>query len=162
MAIKKPLVINTNTGDIEQLQTTDSLATVELIQLKNGEVSLSAIPGMAVYMQATLDTFKLAKSTAITTSRVVGLVADNTIAITTTGGVALDGVLALTIGQWDTVCDESIASGLTFNTKYYLSPTNFGGITSICPSTASQVVVELGVAISTTALKISIKPIILL
>lgn len=159
MAIRKPLVINTSTGDVEQLQTGDSLQTVEFVQLKNGEAG-TVDPGTPVYMQATLSTFKKAQSDVVGTSRCIGLVGDTAILTGATGGVALDGVLTLSIAQWDTACFEAIPTGLTFNTKYYVYPGSAGLISSACPTTTGHYVAELGIALNTTDLKLSIKPII--
>lgn len=149
MAIKKPLVL-TN-GQIEQLQSTDSLATAEALQLTNNNAG-SIVIGTPVYVAGN-DAVDKARANATGTKDVFGLVADATIATTATGGIQTDGVLTATTTQWDAVAGTT--GGLTANTRYYLSQTTAGQITSTAPSTGW--VVEVGIALSTTELKIDIK-----
>ncbi len=152
MAVKKPLVI-TN-GQIEQLQSTDSIATGELIQLTNNNAGSIAI-GTPVYSVAN-DAVDKAKADAVGTANVIGLVGDSSISASTSGGIAIDGILSATTGQWDTVAGTS--GGLTKDTFYYLSAATAGLLTATAPSAAGQFVVCVGIAISTTELKIHILP----
>lgn len=158
MAVRKPLVIVN--GQIEQLQSGDTLDTRDTVmQLVNDEASPVVI-GAPVYSDAA-GGFKKARANAVGTSKVIGLVADSpSIANGATGGVALDGNLTATTAEWDAVAGTT--GGLTFNTIYYLDPATAGKITPTAPTTVGQLVVEIGKALSTTDLKISIQQSILL
>jgi hypothetical protein len=148
MAIKKPLVLNG--GQIEQLQSGDTLSNVEFLQLTNGNAG-SLVIGEPVYASGN-DQVDKARANAVGTVNVIGLVADTSISTGVTGGIQTDGVLTATTGQWDTVAGTS--GGLTANTIYYLSSSTAGRITSTAPTTAGEFVQQIGIAISTTELKI--------
>lgn len=159
MAARKPLV--QVAGEIEQLQTGDYLSVPisgvnEVIQT-NDEASPIVI-GAPVYNDAA-DGVKKAIATTSAASMVLGLVADTTISNGATGSIGVSGVLTATTAQWDAVAGTT--GGLTFGTRYYLSATS-GLITATAPSTVGQYVVEIGIALSTTELKINIQKRILL
>lgn len=153
MTTRKPLVIVA--GQIEQLQSGDTLQEVEQIQQVADAV---LIAGQVVYSSAAGHVNK-AKADSVTTAKPIGLTT-SAIGNGSTGGVQTDGVLALTTGEWDAAFGTT--GGLTFNTLYYLSAATAGLGTATAPSTVGQLVVELGVAISTTELKICIQKSILL
>lgn len=150
MALKKPLV--QTSGQIEQLQSGDYLQTQELPQLINGNAGTIPI-GTPVYV-TTNDTVDKAKADAVGTVNTIGLVADVSIAAAATGSVQVDGILVATTGQWDSVTGGS--GGLVANSIYYLDPATAGKITATAPSTVGQFVAPIGIAISTTEMKISI------
>lgn len=158
MAIRKPVVIVS--GQLEQLQAGDTIDVRDTIaQLTNDEATPVVI-GSAVYSDANSG-FKKARANAVATSKVVGIVADSpSIANGATGGVALDGLLTATTGEWDAVTGD--VGGLVFNNIYYLDPATAGKITKTAPTTVGQLVCELGRALSTTDLKINIQQSILL
>lgn len=151
MALKKPLVLNG--GQVEQLQSADYISSVDLPQLINGNAG-SIVIGAPVYSSAN-DTVDKAKADAVGTANVIGLVADTSIAAAGTGGIQMDGVLAATTGQWDAVAGTT--GGLTKDVIYYLSAATAGILTSTAPSVAGQYVLQVGIAISTTEMKIDIK-----
>lgn len=151
MALKKPLVL-TN-GQIEQLQSADTLATAEAIQLLNGNAGAIVI-GTPVYSSAN-GTVDKAQANAVGTVNVIGMVSDSSIAAAGTGGIQLDGVVVATTGQWDVIAGTT--GGLTKDVLYYLDATVAGKITSTAPLTAGQFVKTLGSAISTTELKLNIQ-----
>lgn len=151
MALKKPLVLNS--GQIEQLQTGDYISDVALPQLTNGNAG-SLVIGTAVYVSAN-NTVDKARADAVGTVNVVGLVADTSISAAATGGIQMDGVLSATTGQWDAVAGTT--GGLTRDVIYYLSAATAGLITSTAPTVAGQFVVEIGIGISTTEMRISVK-----
>jgi hypothetical protein len=161
MAFRIPLVINA--GQIEQLQSGDQIlipaATTDIRSLTNGEASTTLVIGMAVYVSAA-STVKRAQANALSTSDVVGLVYDTSIATSVAGNIAVGGVLTATTTQWDAVAGTS--GGLTFNTIYYLDPTNIGKITATAPTTVGQVVVQIGTALNTTDMDITIRQTVLL
>ena len=153
MTQRKPLVIVA--GEIEQLQSGDSIAQEEDIQLT---ADATLIAGQIVYMSAA-DHVNKAKADAGGTAIVLGL-ATAAIVSGAVGGVQTGSILTLTTGQWDAAFGTT--GGLVFNTRYYLSPTTAGLATATAPTTVGQYVVELGVALSTTELQIAVKQRILL
>lgn len=161
MASRIPLVVNA--GQVQQLQSADTLSVPvftggDVLALTNDEAG--AIPiGTPVYSDAATGV-KKAKADATGTKSVLGLVSDTSITNATAGNIMLNGYLTATTGQWDTAFGTT--GGLAFGTRYYLSATTSGLGTVTAPSTVGQYVVELGIAISTTVLKIDIKSPILL
>lgn len=151
MALKKPLVLNS--GQIEQLQTGDYISDVALPQLINGNAGAIVI-GTPVYASAN-NTVDKAKGDAVATVNVVGLVAETSIASAATGGIQMDGVLSATTGQWDAVAGTT--GGLTRDVIYYLSAATAGLLTSTAPTVAGQFVVQVGIGISTTEMRISVE-----
>ena len=161
MASRLPLVLVS--GQIQQLQSTDTLSVPvftggDVISLTNDE-SGSIVIGTPVYSDAASGV-KKAKADAAGTKSVIGLVSDTTVSNGVAGNVMINGYLTATTGQWDTAFGTS--GGLVFGTRYYLSPTTAGLGTSTAPSTVGQYVLELGIALSTTVLKIDIKMPVLL
>ena len=161
MALRKPLV--QVSGQIQQIQSSDTLDVPginagDVIQQTNDEAGAIVI-GAPVYNDAN-DGVKKAKADASGTKDVIGLVRDTSITNGVAGGIQVNGVLTATTGQWDAVFGTT--GGLTKGTRYYLSAATAGLGTATAPSTVGQYVVELGVAISTTELKIDIKSPILL
>ncbi len=154
MATRKALVMNT--GRIERLQSGDTLnadvAEIDLIEVNNGNAGTIDIC-QAVYIDGN-DSVDLAKADAAGTMDMIGLVKDVTIVSSADGMVQTDGILAATTGQWDAVTGDT--GGLTAGTVYYLDASTAGFITSTAPITVSQFVVQLGRAISTTEMEISI------
>lgn len=157
MAIRKALVLNN--GQIQQLQSGDSLGiNAETIQQTNDE-SVAVVIGTAVYNDAN-DGVKRAQANALSTSKVLGLVSDVSIANGAQGSVQVDGILTATTAQWDAVAGTT--GGLTFGTDYFLDPANVGKITATAPSTQGQCVTKIGRAMSTTELRLMIgNPILL-
>jgi hypothetical protein len=161
MAIKKPLVLGTN-GLPQQLQSGDTIAVptsqTNTMAMSNAEASALVI-GTPVYNQAA-GAVKKAQANATGTARVMGLVADASIAAAASGAIATDGVLTATTTQWDAVTGET--GGLTFGAIYFLDPANAGKLTRTVPSTAGQLVVKVGIALSSVDFLVEIEPEILL
>ena len=156
MAIRKALVIVS--GIVQQLPAGDTLQDATLLPLvvqTNGESSASLVIGAPVYSSAA-DTVKRAEANASGTSTVIGLWFDTTTAHGATGNVLIGGILTATTTQWDAVAGTT--GGLAFGATYYLDPANVGQLTATAPSTVGQFVVSLGVAMSTTELKLNIQP----
>jgi len=152
MAQKKPLVLTG--GQIEQLQSTDYIANNDIPQLINGNAG-SIVIGTPVYASAN-NTVDKARANAVGTTNVVGLVYDASISAAASGGVLMDGILSATTDQWDAVAGTT--GGLTRDVIYYLSAATAGLLTSTAPSNVGEFVVSVGIAISTTELKIEIQP----
>jgi hypothetical protein len=123
--------------------------------LTNDESSAAIVIGAPVYADAA-NGVKRAKANTIGTARVIGLGGDISIAAGAVGNIATSGVLTATTGQWDAVCGTS--GGLAFGTVYYLSAATVGLLTATAPSAAGQFVAAVGIALSTTKMKIDIAP----
>lgn len=152
MAVKLPLVIGP-TGEIEQLQTGDTLntniANNQSILVTNANAAAITI-GMPVYISAA-DSVDLAVASGVTTTYAIGLVEDASIDASVTGFVLTDGVL--TSADWTTVTG---AATLTAGSTYFLDPVTPGMLTTTAPTTAGQFVVRIGTAVSTTMLEVTI------
>ena len=148
MALRKPLV--QVGGKIQQIQPGDTLsatfAEIEGQVWTNGDAGNHVI-GDIVYLNSA-DNVKKAKADASGTADAIAI-ATATIVNATTGTYQTSGVLAG-------------LSGLTAGARYFLSAGTAGLLTSTAPSTVGQLVVEIGIAISTTELLIRIQPAILL
>lgn len=160
MAVKIPVVVYS--GELAQLQSGDSISSpitgvIELSQT-NDEVG-SIVICAPVYNDAA-DGVKKGKADASGTSKLLGLVNATTIASAAAGMIATSGIMTATTAQWDAVAGTT--GGLAFGTYYYLSAATAGLLTATAPSTAGQYVVQVGVAISTTELKLQIQQRILL
>lgn len=160
MPARKPLVIIS--GQIQQLPAGDTVdaasSEVDVIALTNGGGTNAPI-GAVVYISAA-DTFQLARANAGATINAIGLVRDAAISPAANGFIQTDGALIATTAQWDVVTGET--GGLVAGARYFLSPTTAGNLTRTAPSTVGQYVMQIGRAISTTALEISIELPILL
>lgn len=161
MALRKPLVI---AGDqVEQLQAGDTLDAPQGggdQQVLTNDEATPVVIGAPVYVDAN-DGFKKAQANAVGTASVIGLAAkDPSIAAAAAGPVTISGVLTATAAQWDAVTGD--VGGLVFNKKYFLSALTAGKITQTAPIVVGNLVVEVGVALSTTELKVNIQRTILL
>ena len=157
MAARKPLVLNG--GRIEQLQSGDTLdAAVSEKDAVSMVADATLIAGNIVYASAAGHCDK-ARANAAGTSRVVGIA---TAAITSgaSGSIQTNGVVTLTTSEWDAAFGTT--GGLTYNTIYYLSAGTAGLGTATAPSTTGQLVVQVGIALSTTELYLDPQPEILL
>jgi len=160
MAIRKPLVLVN--GEVQQLQSGDSISvpfseTLTVVQTNNE--TLSVVIGTPVYNDVASGV-KKAKADAAGTTKVLGLVNDSSITSASSGEIAIGGIMVATTGQWDVVTGGS--GGLVVGTKYYLDAATAGLLTATAPSTVGQYVIEIGIALSTTDMKIDIKSRILL
>lgn len=156
MAVKKPLVITA--GQVQQLQAGDTLEHPGLYNRTNNNASPITIC-QAVYVDGA-GTVDLAQADALSTSEVLGLVYDASIAAAASGGILTDGKLTATTGQWDAVTGD--VGGLTAGDRYYLDETTAGNITSTAPTADGDVVAPIGTALSTTEMEINIEHTILL
>lgn len=161
MSLRKPLVIVA--GQIEQIQSGDTLDAIvaeqEAVTLTNDESSVALVIGMAVYIDAASGC-KRAEANAAATAKVIGLVKDVSITAAQPGSINTSGVIVATTTQWDAVAGTT--GGLVPGTVYYLSDAAPGSLTATAPTTVGSLVVPVGIGISTTEMKIEIKPSILL
>jgi hypothetical protein len=156
VAVKKPLVITA--GQVQQLQAGDSIEHPGLFNRTNNNAGAITI-GQAVYVDGA-GTVDLAQADAAATTKVLGLVADVSIAAAASGGITTDGVLTATTGQWDAVTGQ--VGGLTAGSQYWLSAATAGALTTTAPTATGEYVAPVGVAMSTTELEITIGHTILL
>jgi hypothetical protein len=163
MTLRIPLVLGAN-GLPQQLQSGDTLNAPtnipSIISLINGESSVGLVIGMPVYVSAA-GTVKRAEANAASTANVLGLCYDVSIAASASGNICEDGLLTATTTQWDAVV-TSETGGLTFGTLYFLDPANIGKLTSTVPTTVGQLVVLVGIGVSSTIMNVNVRPPILL
>jgi hypothetical protein len=161
MSLRKPLVIVN--GQVEQIQSGDTLDAVvaeqEIITLTNDESSDATVIGMPVYIDAA-DGCKQAKADAVGTFKAIALCRDTSVTAGQPGSFLTSGILSATTAQWDAI--KGASGGLVAGTTYYLSAATKGLLTATAPGTVGQYVVEIGTALSTTELKVDIRPAILL
>jgi hypothetical protein len=152
MAARKPLVIAD--GQIQQLQSGDTLdaavSEVDLVSATNKEAGAIVI-GTPVYVSGA-GQVKKAKADAAGTAPVLGLVKTASIAGDAAGSIQTSGVMPATTGQWDSVCGTT--GGLTPGAAYYLSEDTAGLMTETAPTGVGELVVKVGLALSTTEMMI--------
>lgn len=157
MAAKKPLVVGSD-GFPEELSPSDTLDAAtggkDIVALANSNASAIVI-GSPVYKTATSNQVDLARANASGTRRVIGLVADTSIASSASGNIQTDGVLVATTAEWDAVTGQT--GGLTPGSQYWLSAATAGRLTTTVPG-AGNYCVPVGIALSTTEMEISIGP----
>ena len=100
-----------------------------------------------VFKNSTANQVDKAKADAFSTTQVLGLVFDTSIASAAAGSIVIEGQLTATTGQWDAIAGTS--GGLAAGTIYYLSAGTAGRLTATAPSTAGQFVVPVVLGIST-------------
>ncbi len=102
----------------------------------------------------------LAQADALSTARVVGLVEDVTVATGAVAAIRIAGPITFTTAEWDAVTGDS--GGLTAGIRYYVDPATPGLLTSTAPTTVTQVVTDVLLALSSTTAIIDIaRPILL-
>lgn len=147
----------------QRLQPADTISVATTLMLVRAvtNADTASLPfGTPVYASAA-DAVKRGQANAKATSGLAGLVYDSTIAASAIGNIGTAGVMVGTTAQWDAVVTGQ-TGGLTFNSLYFLDPTNVGKLTTTPPTTAGQVNVFVGRAISTTELEVAIAQPILL
>jgi hypothetical protein len=111
--------------------------------------------GSPVYLKSTVGHMDVAKADAASTGAVIGLVtASAGIAPSVAGQVQVEGEVTLTTAQWDAITDGS--GGLTVGAVYYLDAADAGELTTTAPTAASSVAIGVGIALSSTVLKLRI------
>jgi hypothetical protein len=162
MATRKPLVIGAN-GKIQQLQSGDTItspnAGTDLLSQTNNQGATINI-GQLVYSFTTANNVKLAQANAAGTADVLGMVFDVTIASAASGNIATGGLVTATTTQWDAVTGQT--GGLTPGSSYYLDAATAGKMTTTAPTTAGQLNVLVGTALSTTDFLLDVQEEILL
>ena len=150
MAVKKPLVV-TN-GQIEQLQSGDTIEHPGILNRINSNAGAIVI-GQATYVDGA-GSVDLAQADAASTTDVLGLVFDTSIASAASGGIITSGVMTATTGEWDVVTGQ--VGGLTAGAKYWLDESTAGSLTATAPTTAGDFVAPVGKALSTTEFEVDV------
>ena len=153
MALERPLKINLTTGEIERFGVGDYINEVDFTTVNNGTAG-PLVFGTPVYSTAVADEVAKADADAIATAKVLGLIADASVAAAASGAVLTDGRLTGTTAEWDAVTGQ--VGGLTPGAKYYLSAGTAGQLTTTPPSADGHVVAPVGSAKSTTEFEVSI------
>lgn len=138
-------------AEIRATQNTlnDEIAT-RLVSATNDNAG-TMVAGAPVYVKSDGD-LDLADASAIATcGSTIGLVAADA-ATTTEASVVTRDVLTLTTAQWDAVTGDT--GGLTPGSRYYVSLTA-GELTTTAPSTSTEVVKQVGIALSTTQMLVT-------
>lgn len=164
MAVRRPVFIDTSTGELTRFATTDTVANdVDFSTVTNPAAAAAGandiVPGTPVYQTTTADQVAEADASALATAEVSGLAIETIPEDGGTGSIQSDGRLTLTTAQWDAVTGGS--GGLTTGSKYFLSLTT-GQLTTTAPSADGEVIASVGKAQSTTVLHINITRIIIL
>jgi hypothetical protein len=158
MAVKKVLVMGTN-GHPENLQAGDSISvssTSTEVETLTNAVASAVVIGTPIFISAA-DAFTAARANASATAKVHGIVFDApSIAASSPGQIATDGVVTASTGQWDVVTGQT--GGLTAGADYFLDAAAVGKLTATPPSAAGQFNVYIGRAKSATDLSLSIRP----
>lgn len=115
----------------------------------------SVVIGTPVYVKSNGNVDK-AQADSSSTVVVIGLVTDASIATTASGNVAIDGIVTATTGEWDTITGDT--GGLTPGAFYLLDPNTAGMLTTTAPTTSGDFVAVVGIAISSTKLKLHPQP----
>ena len=159
MAIRRPVYIDSNTGELTRFGPADSVTEVDHLTVTNNTGGALVI-GTPVYKTAIADEVAKADADGLATANVLGLVADVSIADAASGVVQTDGRLSATTTQWDAVTGET--GGLTPGARYYLSAGTAGMLTQTAPSVDGNVIAPLIRAKSTSEAEISIQRIVVL
>jgi len=122
-------------------------------QRDNAEAGAITI-GMPVY-DYDIDEVKKAKADADGTSKVLGLVSDVSVDAAATANIQFSGILTATTGQWDAITGG--AGGLLEGWYYYLDESTAGHMTAAPPSTTGQYIVRIGIALSTTKMRLLLR-----
>lgn len=156
MALRKPIVLKD--GILEQLQSGDTLdaPVSSSIEVTLNNSNPSAINKCQVLYSDGPGTVDLARANSINTAHVVGFCAQNGITQNSPAIIHMEGILEATTEEWTAVVEEN--STISGGVVYYLSPTTAGKITDTPPSTVGQMVVRVGIAISTTLFRVMIEP----
>lgn len=149
MPSSKPIVIIN--GEMQELPSNYTLdaavSEVDVVSRVNDEGSTMPILSPVYVNDA--DGVMLARANNDSTRKVLGL-AKAAINAAASGSIQVNGIISGTAGEWDAVVAESIPSGLTPNTDYFLSSSTAGLLTSTAPTGAGNWVVKVIRALSAT------------
>ena len=142
-----------------KLKITDTLpkevvvasAPVPTITATNSSGS-GVVIGNVVFFDSVGDAVK-AQADAVGTSLAVGF-ALATIADAASGDFQVDDIMTATEAEWNAVTEEG-AGGLTEGAEYFVSEITAGKITTTAPSAIGEFIVQIGIALTSTKLKIT-------
>lgn len=143
-----------NNSDTEAILVTIGADSLKFINLNAGAITR----GQLVY--AASGGADLAQADALGTARVVGLVEEESVATGVVADIRIGGPITFTTAEWDAVTGDS--GGLTAGARYFLDPATLGFLTATAPTTVTQVVTDVLLALSSTTAIIDIaRPILL-
>ncbi|MEX0827571.1 MAG: hypothetical protein WD005_01325 [Haliea sp.] len=152
MSLQRPLKYDPTTGEIARFAADDFINEVDFLTVNN-ETGAPLIKCTPVYQTATANEVAKAQADAIATARVIALLVD-AIADGTSGSALSDGRMSASTAEWDAVTGQT--GGLTPGSKYYVSPTTAGMLTTTAPTADGHVVAPVGTAKSTVEFEVSI------
>ncbi len=128
-------------------------AAINMVSMQNVDAG-AASAGCPVYAFTSANTFKKADASATGTELVLGLVADNSIAVSAVGRIQTFGTVSLTSAQWSDI--TSVGTGLTPGDLYFLHSTA-GRLTTaqLSPPAVRHIV---GQALSPNQLQLMLTP----
>jgi len=136
-------------GRIDNLEVLTNLLT------KTNENVGSLVKGNLVY-SSSLNKVNKAQANSINTSKVLGMVTNTTVASNATATIQNSNIFIFdNTSQVDAVCNST--GGFTFNTYYYLDTATAGKMTSTIPTNYPNCLVRIGLALSTTSIKLDIQ-----
>lgn len=150
-------VFNKNAKEtISNLVTeTNTLTLLTSLLTKTNENEGSLVKGNLVY-SSSLNNVDKAQANSINTSKVLGMITNNTVASSATAIIQNTSVFTFdNTTQVDAISNTT--GGFTFDTYYYLDPNNAGKLTSVIPTDYPNCLVRIGLALSTTSIKLDIQ-----
>lgn len=147
-------VFNRNAKETISNLVTES-NVLNLLLTKTNENVGSLVKGNLVY-SSSLDNVDKAQANSINTSKVLGMVTNTTVASSAIATIQNTNVFTFdNTTQVDAIADTT--GGFTFDTYYYLDPNNAGKLTSVIPTDYPNCLVRIGLALSTTSIKLDIQ-----
>ncbi len=155
MTLRTPLY---NAATPTELPAGDFLDSDIGLTVSENQTGASVAPGVPVYASVAGEV-DLAQASSKALANVLGLTMD-TAANAADVPIQTCGVLEASVGEWEDVMGD--ASGLTAGTVYFLDPSTAGMLTDTAPTTTGQVVARIGLALSSTEMRVGIERPILL
>lgn len=147
-----PGTYNSVTVDADGRVTNASNEAGSAIKAVNDESGIITI-GSPVYASGN-DLVKLARANNASTKNVIGFVYGANINSSAEGDIVVAGPITATTTQWDSITGDT--GGLVAGSKYFLSNSTAGGLSTSAPVTGY--VAPVGKAVSATTLIINIEP----
>lgn len=151
MALQRPLKYDPTAGEIARFAADDFINEVDFLTVNN-ETGVTLVKFTPVYQTAVANEVAKAHASALATARVIALLAE-AIADGASGAALSDGRLTGSTAEWDAITGQT--GGLTPGSKYYVSPTTAGMLTTTPPTVDGHVLAPVGTAKSATEFEVS-------
>jgi len=133
----------------------NSLSVITSLLTKTNENVGSLVKGNLVY-SSSLNKVNKAQANSINTSKVLGMVTNTTVANNATATIQNSNVFTFdNTTQVDAIANTT--GGFVFDTYYYLDTATAGKLTSVTPTDYPNCLVKIGLALSTTSIKLDIQ-----